>query len=69
MQKTVKTVVSQPYLPYFATDVSAARGHVIGVVGGDGAHRPLLEDGATQGLVLAHLHINSSRGWSLATLD
>ena len=41
MQKTVKTVVSQPY---FATDVSAARGHVIGVVGGDGAHRPLLED-------------------------
>ena len=66
MQKTVKTVVSQPY---FATDVSAARGHVIGVVGGDGAHRPLLKDGATQGLILAHLHINSSRGWSLATLD
>ena len=66
MQKTVKTVVSQPY---FATDVSAACGHVIGIVGGDGAHRPLLEDGATQGLVLAHLHINSSRGWSLATLD
>ena len=66
MQKTVKTVVSQPH---FATDVSAARGHVIGVVGGDGAHRPLLENGATQGLVLPHLHINSSRGWSLATLD